>query len=233
MNLYDGQQFSEAQVIDSRIDAREFADYGYITAVNGGAVDVMLDAPATVWGNAVSNVELKNIELLFPVASGLSLEIEVKAGDQVLLLGLRTYVQAVANVKAQVSLIREKPASPFMYSRETIKAIPLSSLRTIGTGAGQSSLYMRAKAAKLQVKNSTRSLFTVLDNFEQAVKDFNTAVTTFSNTTSQASLTAGGASAPSLATAINALLATMNASLVTAGTNINTAKTQLAEILEA
>jgi hypothetical protein len=175
VNLYDGQKFSEAQVIDSRIDAKEFADYGYVTAVNGGLVDVMIDAPVTVWGEAVSNVEIKGIELLFPVASGLSLEIEVKVGDQVLLLGLRTYVQNVASVKEQASLIREKPASPFMYSRETLKALPMSSLRAVGTGADQSSLYMRAKAAKLQVKNAEESLATVLSDFMDKVVAIATA----------------------------------------------------------
>jgi len=214
MNPYKANLISEAEKIDSRIAEKSIVDYGIVTAVSSNRVDVNLQAKATAWGEDVGIVELKSVELLFPVSSGLSFEMEVKVGDSVLLLGLKNYVQSVASITEPA-----KPEMPFKYSRENIKAVPLSSLRSIGSSTGQSSLYMRAKAGKLQVKNATKSLYTALDSFE-------TAIQTFSSSTSQASLTAGAGSSASLASALNVLLASMNASIATA-------KADLASIMEA
>ena len=135
------------------------------------------------------------------------MEYPVAVGDGVLLIGMRRYVKTVAT---------PAPVAPIQYAsyaKDTLKAIPLSDL-TAG-----STMYMRSKAGKLQVKNATKSLFTVLDNFEAAIQ-------TFSSSTSQSALSAASATSASLATALNLLLATMNAT-------VTTAKLDLAAILEA
>jgi len=228
MNADQSTTVSLQDVVQSNIESKYFSDYGRVTAVyqTGGivtTVDLTLAATAFIKNGLNQPNNVYGIEVLYPATAGLSFEIPVAVGDGMLLVGTRTLIESVSSVSSAPT----NPTMNTMYSKETFKAIPLSSLKSSST------MYMRVKDGKLQVKNATKSLFTALDNFEAAVISVNNAVTTFSSATSTASLTAAGASAPTLATALNLLLTTMNASLVSAGTSLSTAKTDLAGILEA
>ena len=152
----DSIRLSLQDIIKSNIDAKYMADYGTVTAVYGtpvATVDVQHNAYGFIDtnGNPQPNFSYA-VEVLYPATAGFSMEYPVAVGDGVLLIGMRRYVKTVAT---------PAPVTPIQYAsyaKDTLKAIPLSDL-TAG-----STMYMRSKGGKLQVKNATQSLYTVLNN---------------------------------------------------------------------
>jgi hypothetical protein len=122
---YAGASYSQADIIDSRINAKMFADYGTVTAVNGDKVDV---THATVQyllsGQRCEPCQTKSIEVLYPATAAFSIKYPVAVGDRVLLIGLHSYVEAVADVTDEGS----EPLGFLHYHQATMKAIPLGSI---------------------------------------------------------------------------------------------------------
>jgi len=113
---------SEKDLITNILRNFFIVDYGYINKVNvdktinvtHAAKSVLLD------GTELPETTTDNVEVLTVSGAGFSIQWDYKAGDQVLLLGLKDYVPKVNKVKkAEVS------KAFCHYDRATIKAIPL------------------------------------------------------------------------------------------------------------
>ena len=195
-------------VINSNIDSKYFADYGTIIATHGTPV-VTVDVQHNAYGFGTTTNTTYNVEVLYPATAGFSMEYPVAVGDGVLLIGLRRYVQTVAT---------PAPVAPIQYAsyaKDTLKAIPLSDLQS------NSTMYMRSKAGKLQIKNATQSLYTILNNLQLASQTFGTTAAPLF-TTLATSVPSGAASFTSLA-----------AAATTMATSLSAVATALAAIMEA
>lgn len=212
MTAIEAQTLTLKRVINSNIDAKYFSDYAVVTAVYGdpvSTVDVTHFAPAYYddGNNPVLSIS-KDVEVLYTATAGVSVEIPVAVGDTVLLVGSHSLVAQLSTVKDAP----QKPGEGVAYTKETLKAIPVG---VLDSSAG---VYLRFKDGKVQLKNATKSLFTVLDNFEQALKTFCDP--------SNAQTAAVNTACTSLGIPMVALLSTLYAS-------VTVAKADLAQIMEA
>ncbi len=127
MDEKTGLQVSDYSFFKSLIYDNIFLDYGIVTKVTDNAtvdvthaaIEVLLD------GTEVPEVRSKDVEVLWPASSGFSMQNEIAIGDKVLLLGLKSYVPAVADVDSA-----KVPKSFDHYNRATLKAIPLCSFNS-------------------------------------------------------------------------------------------------------
>lgn len=113
---------TERDLIESIIAEHFFADYGFVSAVSGGKVDVRHAILPSVVGKQLGETVSKSVELLFPSVAGFSLQFPVRVGDGVLLIGLRHYLNST---EAQVPQTTDVNLS---YTQETLKAIPLGAI---------------------------------------------------------------------------------------------------------
>jgi hypothetical protein len=200
--IIDALALTESDVTRSIVAASFMADYGVVKAVNGELIDVT----HLTLGTEVDGVTLRKetvttgVEVLFPMMSGLSITGTIAVGDGVLLIGLRNPIPAVSSKEPQKAVCKAH------YSQETIKAIPLSSIQTASVQFGED-------GGKAFLRNSSRSLFTLLDGLEAALA-------TFMGAASQSSITSGAASSASLAAALVALMASFTASTATMRTDL-------------
>lgn len=113
---------SEKDLITNILNNFFIIDYGYINKVNADkTVNVTHAAkPVLLDGTELGETTTDNVEVLTISGTGFSIQWDYKAGDKVLLLGLKDYIPNVGNVsKAEV------PKAFLHYDRTTIKAIPL------------------------------------------------------------------------------------------------------------
>ena len=212
MSLVDnGSLISDRQVRESFLKNKTILDYGTITSIttDGSFCNVQLQVLDIFNGNVIQNpLIIQNAEILYLSTSSISFDTTPKAGDPVLILGLRRYIDSTKSpMKPPYA-----PLSPVAYERSTAKVIPLSALNV------SSGLTIRAKNNKLRVRNAQVSLFKVIN-------DFQSAVSTFSSATSQTSLSSttpsGGGYTVALVNALNSLLGTMNSSLTTVANELS------------
>jgi hypothetical protein len=113
---------SDRDLITSLLNSFFIVDYGYINKVNADkTINVTHSAkPVLLDGTELPETTTDNVEVLTVSGTGFSINWDYKAGDKVLLLGLKDYVPKVKNVTTA-----EVPQSFLHYNRETIKAIPL------------------------------------------------------------------------------------------------------------
>lgn len=121
-DVLSAQNLSERDLITSILSSFYIVDYGYINKVNGDkTVNVTHAAkPVLTDGTELPETVTSNVEVLTLCGAGFSVQWDYKAGDKVLLLGLKSYVPEVSSVKQA-----EAPKAFVHYSRATIKAIPL------------------------------------------------------------------------------------------------------------
>lgn len=114
--------FSEKDLIINILNNFFIVDYGYINKVNGDKTVNVTHATKSVLldGTELPETTTDNVEVLTISGAGFSVQWDYKAGDQVLLLGLKDYVASVKKVTKA-----EPPKAFFHYDRATIKAIPL------------------------------------------------------------------------------------------------------------
>lgn len=121
-DILNAQNLSERDLITSILSSFYIVDYGYINKVNGDkTVNVTHAAkPVLTDGTELPETVTSNVEVLTVCGAGFSVQWDYKAGDKVLLLGLKSYVPEAGSVKQA-----EAPKAFVHYSRATIKAIPL------------------------------------------------------------------------------------------------------------
>ncbi len=122
MNNVQATGFSEKDLIINILNNFFIVDYGYINKVNGDkTINVTHSAkPVLLDGTELGETTTDNVEVLTVSGAGFSIQWDYKAGDKVLLLGLKDYVPKVAEVENA-----EVPKAFIHYDRTTIKAIPL------------------------------------------------------------------------------------------------------------
>nr|DAG35865.1 MAG TPA: hypothetical protein [Caudoviricetes sp.] len=121
-DILSAQNLSERDLITSILNSFYIVDYGYINKVNGDkTVNVTHAAkPVLTDGTELPETVTSNIEVLTLCGAGFCVQWDYKAGDKVLLLGLKSYVPEAGGVKQA-----EVPKAFVHYSRATLKAIPL------------------------------------------------------------------------------------------------------------
>lgn len=119
------QQQTEVNLIEAVLHTFFIVDYGFIAKVNDdGSVNVTHAKKQTsVNGTVLPDMTTKNLEMLTLSAGALCIKYTVKAGDKVLLLGLKNYVENTADVSQATE------QSVFLhYKRETMKVLPFSAI---------------------------------------------------------------------------------------------------------
>lgn len=166
LNAIETSQFSDRHLIESVLQSFFIVDYGYIVKVNGdGTVKVgHAVIPQTDAGEELQAMETDKVEWLNFSAGELSIEIKPKAGDKVLLVGLKDMVPDTGDVTKPV-----KMTLPAHYSRMTLKALPFApfdtnakvTLRLDGGKATLKINELTIDASKVTVKNGTQTMLEV------------------------------------------------------------------------
>lgn len=214
LNIFDFLGISQLQAFKSIISDAFFADYGIVTAVHDQkTVDVKHAVLSVTRPGIVAEARVLDalvttgVEILWTSMGGLAITGTVKNGDPVLLIGLRDLLPSTQGLTAPA-----QPPEFWHYAQQTMKAIPMSGMTTADVEFGE----LNGKAF---LRNRAKSLYTLLNTFEQATA-------TFMGPASQASITAGGASSAALASAMVALMASFT-------TATSTMLADLAALLEA
>jgi hypothetical protein len=113
-------------------------------------------------GEELDAYETKDVEILFISSSGLSIKHELAVDDPVLLVGLKDYVEKTTSITV------ESQKSYTHYNQATLKAIPLAGI------LDDAKIQIKQNGEKLSIKNSTKSLFTVLNNIATHTKSIAT-----------------------------------------------------------
>lgn len=120
--IFEGERYTDRNLIESILASFYICDYGYIKKVNPDKTVDVIHAKMlkTMNGQSLRPTTTKALEVLTLSCGGFSLQIDYKAGDKVLLLGLKDYVPKTGSVT-----IPTETTSYFHYTRETMKALPL------------------------------------------------------------------------------------------------------------
>jgi hypothetical protein len=154
MNLiYDNLGRTERFLIENLIGTSYVVDLGVVTATDQSTVDVQHAVIQVRYGKELPPTVTRKVEVvwLFPGVWNL------KAGDVVLLLGLKDYVKRAQG--ASVS----KTDVPLHYTQATLKAVPIRSSSAPTVIAVDS-------ANLVQIKNAAASLYTAIQNLVQGIQ---------------------------------------------------------------
>lgn len=121
-SVFGAEKFNDRSLIESLVASFYILDYGYIKTVNPDkTVDVVHAKRLKAYtGKSLNPTTTKGLEVLTIAGAGFSVQFDYKAGDKVLLLGLKDYVQKTKDVTSAT-----ETTSYLHYSRETMKALPL------------------------------------------------------------------------------------------------------------
>lgn len=123
MTPIEALRFSDRDLIESIIENYFILDFGFISKVNDdGTVNVIhAKKGVTIDGQELPETETRNMELLTISCAEFSIQLKPKAGDNVLLLGLKNYIKKAGGI-SQAS----KNEIFIHYQQNTMKAVPLS-----------------------------------------------------------------------------------------------------------
>ena len=206
-----GLQNNAVDVIRQTIALSFIADYGIVQTVNADkTVDVVHAVQGEyIDGTPMSPTVTRSVEVIFPGSASFAQTWPIAKGDGVLLVGLKNFVMTTKDIEAPQNPPKEFPH----YSQDTIKAIPL---QNVSSPVFQFNVDVNGLA---QIKNASKSLFTVIDNFESHISALSTALATFTTGLNTGTLVAQAAAMATAAT--------------TAVTNIATDRANLALLLKA
>jgi hypothetical protein len=162
-----GLNYTQSDILRSIVNHAFIADYGIVKQVNS---DKTIDVTHAIMGQLINGdsmpvTETRNIEVLFPASAAFGQSWPIAVGDGVLLIGLRDAVASTKGIQAPTA-----PPNEFLhYSQNTMKAIPLQKVSspkvTINvTAGGNLEIQNTNTGGLIQVKNATKSLYTVLNN---------------------------------------------------------------------
>lgn len=117
------QKYTDRDLIQSILNSYYIVDYGYINRVNGDKTVNVTHAKLlkTLEGKTLPETITTDVEVLTISSSAFSISIDYKAGDKVILLGLKDYVKDTKDVtRATETRVYSH------YSRANLKALPLS-----------------------------------------------------------------------------------------------------------
>lgn len=123
MNALAGLKFTDRDLIEKIVESYFIVDYGFISKVqDNGTIDVVhAKKSVTMDGKELPETETHGIELLVFSCAEFSLKLTPKVGDNVLLLGLKNYVETASDIKHAT-----KNDVFLHYQQNTMKAVPLA-----------------------------------------------------------------------------------------------------------
>jgi len=162
-----GLNYTQSDILRSVVNSAFIADYGIVKQVNS---DKTINVTHAVQGQLINgasmaNTETRNVEVIFPASASFGQTWPIAVGDGVLLIGLRDAVPSTSGIQAPTA-----PPNEFLhYNQNTLKAIPLQTVSspkvTINvTSGGNLEIQNTNVGGLIQLKNSSKSLFTVLNN---------------------------------------------------------------------
>lgn len=121
-DIFQAERYTDRNLIESILASFYIIDYGYIKKVNPDKTVDVIHAKMlkTMDGQSLRPTTTKALEVLTLSCGGFALQVDYKAGDKVLLLGLKDYVP-----KTQKVTVPTETTSYLHYTRETMKALPL------------------------------------------------------------------------------------------------------------
>lgn len=186
--------FSDRDLITGLLASFYILDYGFISRVNADGTINVTHAKRQVTTEDVELPETvsKNIEVLTLSGKGFSVQWDIQEGDQVLLLGLKDYIQQVAKVTKST-----KQDAFIHYTRDTMKALPLSVFNN------QTKVVVKAHGGTLSIDtekkielNGKTSHLVTYEELKQAIDTFMAALNTHTHPISWTGSSGSGTSSP-------------------------------------
>ena len=172
--MIENTAFSDRDMITRLLTSFYIIDYGFVNKVNAdGSVNVThAKKHETLEGIKLPETVTSNLEVLTLSGKGFSVQWDIQAGDQVLLLGLKDYVPQVNKVT------RATDQEAFIhYTRDTMKAFPLSVFNN------QAKVVVKAHGGTLSIDtekkielNGNTSHLVTYEELAQALNTFMTAL---------------------------------------------------------
>lgn len=121
-SIFNTERYNERNLIESILDSFYIVDYAIIKKVNADKTVDVLHAKIlkTTDDKSLKPTTTKGLEVLTLSCGGFALQVDYKAGDKVLLLGLKNFVPKTGSVVTPT-----ETTCYDHYTRETMKAIPL------------------------------------------------------------------------------------------------------------
>jgi hypothetical protein len=145
-SIFAAERYNDRSLIESLVSSFYILDYGYIKTVHPDKTIDVVHAKRlkTYKGDSLKPTLTKGLEVLTLAGAGFSIQFDYKAGDKVLLLGLKDYVPKTKNVSTATDT-----TSYLHYSRETMKALPLCVFND------QAKVQIKVENGKLTVGNGS------------------------------------------------------------------------------
>lgn len=169
------QQYTDRDVIEAVVNNYFILDYGVISKLNADGTVNVTHAKLQEFtdGTKLPALETKNLELLTFSTAGLSIYPDTKAGDKVLLLGLKDYIPSVDDVSGAT-----KQDAYVHYKRDSMKALPLCVFDSNAKCKVEcEDGTMKLTATKLEVNGNTKQFVTWAE-LNQALTTFVTQLNT-------------------------------------------------------
>ena len=159
-DLFANLGITERDLIKSIIASRFIVDFGIVVAVSADKtqVDVQHAIQPKLFGTQLQTTVTKGVEVLWPASAAMAIQWDLAAGDTVLLVGLKDFVETVkvsAPAPTDVGL---------HYTQETMKAIPMGEY---GTPA---QVTINGSGGLLQIKTAAASLYTIIQTLIQGIQ---------------------------------------------------------------
>ena len=169
-SVFAAEKLNDRSLIESIVASFYILDYGYIKTVNTDKTIDVVHAKRlkTYTGQSLNPTITKNVEVLTIAGAGFSLQLDYKAGDKVLLLGLKDYVPKTKDVTTAT-----ETTSYLHYSRETLKALPLCIFND------QAKVQIEVKDGNLDVKTNGKIKLNGDDKQFVTWAELNAALTEF------------------------------------------------------
>lgn len=203
-DLMRAQGYTDRDLIESIVNNYFILDYGVITKVNEDKTVNVQHAKIPVMsdGTKLPALQTNGIELLTLSGAGFSIDAGTKAGDKVLLLGLKDYVPVVNDVTGAT-----EQTAYVHYRRDSLKALPLC------TFSGEAQVKVVAEEGSLKINvdqkielNGNTKNFVTWAELNSALQTLWTAIQTHTHTVA----TTGTASAQSGTAAASTELSTQS-----------------------
>lgn len=168
-----GYPYNLKDVILSNIGASFFADYGIVNAVNSDKTINVVHAtiPVLINGTTLPATQTYNVEVLYPASGSFGMNWELQAGDGVLLIGLKDYVETTKDIAEPT----EAPNIFMHYVQNTMKAIPLQSVTapkvTINVVGSDLEINNTNTGGLIKIANASKSLEPVLKSLIEHIRD--------------------------------------------------------------
>lgn len=187
-------QYSDRDLIVRLLANFYIIDYGFVNKVNAdGTVNVThAKRPMTLEDVELPETRTNNLEVLCLSGAGFTLQWDIQAGDQVLLLGLKDYVREVAKVTKSSS-----QEAFIHYTRDNMKVFPLTVFNN------QARVVVKAHGGTLSIDtekkielNGKTSHLVTYEELKQAIDTFMAALNTHTHPISWTGSSGSGTSSP-------------------------------------